>query len=149
MLEMLKSYSVGEIFIFIVILALAVKEGITLVKFYSKDISEHYDEKHQKEEDIKQANEKLTKLTLMVEQLQKDNEKQNKKIENLIDSDVQDIRSWIVQQHHACKQGKHLDDFEMDCVEKRFACYDKEGGNSYIHNLVEEIREMNNQNKEK
>lgn len=144
MLALLKSYSVGEIFIFIVVLALAVKEAISLYQYFAKGISDNFDKKYKKQETLNSLSEKISQLTIMVKQLQENNEQQNKKIENLTDSDVQDIRSWIVQQHHACQQGKRLDSFEMDCIEKRYACYDKEGGNSYIHNLVEEIRKMNN-----
>lgn len=144
MLALLKSYSVGEIFIFIVVLALAVKEAISLYQYFAKGISDNFDKKYKKQETLNSLSEKINQLTIMVKQLQENNEQQNKKIENLIDSDVQDIRSWIVQQHHACQQGKRLDSFELDCVEKRYACYDKEGGNSYIHNLVEGIRKMNN-----
>ena len=144
MLALLKSYSIGDIIIFRVILALAVKEVISLYQYFAKGLSDSFNNKYKKQETLNDLSEKINKLTIMVKQLQEDNKQQNKKIENLIDSDVQDIRSWIVQQYHACQQGKQLDPFEMDCVERRYACYDKEGGNSYIHNLVDEIRKMNN-----
>lgn len=148
MLALLKSYSVGEIIIFMVILALAVKEVISLYQYFAKGLSDNFNKKYKKEESFNDLSDKINQLTIMVKQLQEDNKQQNEKIENLIDSDVQDIRSWIVQQHHACQHGKQLDTFEMDCIEKRYGCYDKEGGNSYIHNLVDEIRKMNNSQKQ-
>ena len=37
-----------------------------------------------------------------------------------------------------------IDDFSLDVVEKRFARYKAEGGNTYIENLVEKLRQLPN-----
>lgn len=61
----------------------------------------------------------------------------------LTDSDRDDIRSWIVHQYHYfVEQRKWIDDFTMDALEKRYAHYCKEGGNSYVSNLMSELRKL-------
>ena len=37
---------------------------------------------------------------------------------------------------------KCIDDFSLDCIEKRFAHYQDEGGNSFIAALMAEIRAL-------
>ena len=61
----------------------------------------------------------------------------------LIKSDIDDIKSWIVEKYlfFFCKQG-WVDEFSMDTINKRFADYDAEGGNSYIEGLVHQIRSL-------
>ena len=65
------------------------------------------------------------------------------KISMLIKSDIDDIKSWIVEKYlfFFCKQG-WVDEFSMDTINKRFADYDAEGGNSYIEGLVHQIRSL-------
>ena len=55
------------------------------------------------------------------------------KIDLLIDSDKDDIKSYITREHHRfCYDLKEIDDFSLDCLEKRFKHYSDEGGNSFI-----------------
>lgn len=68
---------------------------------------------------------------------------QQKILEMLTESDRDDIRSWVVQQYHFfCEQKKWIDDFSMDALEKRYAHYVQEGGNSYITSLMDQIRAL-------
>jgi hypothetical protein len=70
-------------------------------------------------------------------------DKQQEVLTLLTNSDRDDIKSWIVQQYHYFYETKKwIDDFSMDSLEKRYACYQKEGGNSYITDLVEQIRTL-------
>ena len=61
----------------------------------------------------------------------------------LTESDKDDIKSWIVQQYHLFFEEKGwIDDFSMDSLEKRYACYQQEGGNSYIAGMVKQLRTL-------
>ena len=65
------------------------------------------------------------------------------KMDLLIESDKDDIKAWITEKHHFyCYQQKYIDDYTLDCLEKRFTRYEAEGGNSFIHNLMDDLREL-------
>lgn len=68
-------------------------------------------------------------------------EKVEIRTQDLTESDKNDIRAWIVEQYHKfyVSQG-WIDAFSADTIEKRFTDYKKEGGNSYIEQLVERLR---------
>ena len=67
----------------------------------------------------------------------------SKKINLLIDSDKDDIKSFITRQHHYfCYKIGWIDDFSLDCVEKRYQHYADEGGNSFIEGFMDELRAL-------
>ena len=60
-----------------------------------------------------------------------------------IESDKDDIKSWITEKHHFyCYERKWIDDYSMDCIEKRYGHYKDEGGNSFIEELMNELRSL-------
>ena len=64
-------------------------------------------------------------------------------INALIDSDKDDIKSFIVKEHHHfCYNQGWIDDYSMDGIEKRFKHYQDEGGNSYIEELMRDLRQL-------
>lgn len=65
------------------------------------------------------------------------------KIDLLIDSDKDDIKSYITREHHYfCYKLGYIDDFSLDCIEKRFKHYSDEGGNSFIENFMKDLRAL-------
>ena len=76
----------------------------------------------------------------------------------LIDSDKDAIKAFITQRHHHYVYEKGwIDDYSLDCIERRYVHYNDQGGNSFIGNLMSELREiprrpqssMNTEEKEK
>ena len=64
-------------------------------------------------------------------------------LEMIIESDKDDIKSWITEKHHFyCYERKWIDDYSMDCIEKRYRHYKDEGGNSFIEELMNELRSL-------
>ena len=69
----------------------------------------------------------------------------NEKIDALLASDKDAIKSWIVIFYKQYKEDpSKLDSMQMDLLERSFFHYKKEGGNSYIDNLMQELREIYN-----
>ena len=61
----------------------------------------------------------------------------------LIESDRDDIKSFITREHHRfCYQVGWIDDFSLDCIEKRYKHYKNEGGNTFIDGFMEELRAL-------
>lgn len=65
----------------------------------------------------------------------------------LIDSDKDAIKSYITKEHHYfCYQVGWIDDFSLDCLEKRYQHYEDQGGNSFIGGLMHDLRTLPNKN---
>lgn len=147
MKDLVGTYSAQEILLFLVTFALAVKGFVSfwdwgygrLKQVFKKEsdqeqeidsIQKHFDE-HIKEYEIMQNTQNET-LRLLTE-----------KINLLIDSDKDSIKSFITERHHHfCYEEEWIDDYSMDCIERRFRHYTDEGGNSFIHDLMEELRAL-------
>ena len=157
MLELLAGYSLSQIIVFIIILLLATKGCWELVDYFknkynqkfNKDYSlkkkeelleEHYKVcKQQHDETVIQynkLNDKLDGIANSVNDL-------SKRVDTLTESDMHDIKQSIVKDYHYFteKQG-WIDDFSLNVIELRFADYKEEGGNSFVENLVKELRAL-------
>lgn len=150
MLELLAAYSIKDIIIFIVLLSLAVKGVWTSsewayekgMKFFEKqtraekrnaDIESRFNEQSER---ISQIEDSLNAYSEILNNL-------NDKIDLLIKSDKDDIKSFIVEKHHYfCYRVGWIDDFSLDSIERRFEHYQAEKGNSYVENLMKELRNL-------
>ena len=65
------------------------------------------------------------------------------KLEDLTQSDMHDIKSWIVDQYHKfyVEQG-WIDAFNAETLARRYEDYKKEGGNSYIETLMDRLNTL-------
>lgn len=151
--ELLAKYSVSEIIIFIIILAFAIKELVTFFDWGRDRLRKVYDKDYKSMEQRKELQEEIDDLNKFYDEKKRvDNafanidrtfEKINKQIDMLMESDKEDIKSYIVKEHHffVYTQG-WIDDYSMECLERRFAIYRKEHGNSFVEGLMNEIRAL-------
>lgn len=143
MLDLLEAYSISEIIIFIIMLGIAIK---ALISFYDWAIARLRKFFKQETEQEKERDEMQAQIRQISSDVQKISEKQNKiseEINMLIASDKDDIKSYITREHHYfCYQKKYIDDYSLDCIERRYSHYKDEGGNSFIAHLMDEIRAL-------
>ena len=146
MLNLLSNYSIGEILVFIVVLAIAVKE---ICGFFDwcNDKLKNRDKKNQVQIDfqaeLKTNEQEIAKLAETFNSLQNNLKSLSEQVKLLIDSDKDDIKSYIVERHHYfCYDQKYIDDYSLDCLERRFKHYANEGGNSYIEDLMKDLRTL-------
>ena len=150
MLELLGTYSLTQIVTFIILLAIAVKEGITLVIWFKDFFKKKFNDDMKNTVATKERNEQICKIKEDMQTLIDSQEKIFKEIESfkqqlemIIESDKDDIKSWITEKHHFyCYERKWIDDYSMDCIEKRYGHYKDEGGNSFIEELMNELRSL-------
>lgn len=66
-----------------------------------------------------------------------------RKLQDLTISDMHDIKAWIVEQYQKfyVQQG-WIDAFSAETVDRRYSDYVKEGGNSYVENLMEQLHTL-------
>lgn len=160
MIDLLNTFSIEQILISIALIAMAIKGIVDYIKWVKTKNKEKFDEEYEK----KQKDEILSKYEETNADLQKRmancyssiegkidklssniNTRMNgmeEQLKILTDSDMHDIKSWIVEKHHHYKNLGWIDDFAMDTIEKRYLDYKKEGGNSYVDTLMEELRQL-------
>lgn len=81
-----------------------------------------------------------------IQQVRCDVEEIKQNVNLLITSDKDDIRAWITDKYHYFIQLGHIDDFTLDCLERRFRSYKQEGGNTYVDGMMEELRRLPRKN---
>lgn len=146
MAELITNYSWSEIILFVIAFAAAIKGVVTFWDWGKDRLRKAYDKEDKIEEiksliveNIKQMNEFSNIQAQTINEIQ--HLKEN--ITNLTASDKDDIKAWITEKHHHfCYEIKYIDDYSLDCIEKRYAHYVDEGGNSFISKLMEEIRNL-------
>lgn len=153
MKDLLANYSLSEIAFFLVIVVVAIKELVQLIDWFKARLKQIYDkdyaaqEEHEKlENEIEDLNKFYGEKKVVDEgfaKFEKAFEKVNTQIEMLIESDKEDIKAFITSQHHHFAYDKGwIDDYSMECLEKRFAIYEREHGNSFVEGLMNEIRAL-------
>lgn len=162
MIELFSTLTISQLFIFIVMIMLAAKELITILDFFWIKLRSIFDKEYKVKDEKKEILDRLEDLSQQITQQREEskafaqqleelkneyynfNKKQQQTLDSLIASDIEDIKSDIVKQYHYFTEKGWIDDFSMDALEKRFARYEEEGGNSYVHTLVEKLRQLPN-----
>lgn len=143
MMQLLKSYSISQILIFVVILAIAIKGVISFFDWAKDRVTKHVHENDRP--NIIQ--DRLNRLQTEQQSLTNSLTKIGQKLDMLIDSDRDDIKAYITQKHHhfIYKKG-YIDDYTMNILQQRYNHYKDEGGNSFIRSLMDELRALPKQN---
>ena len=148
--NLLTQYSLTEILVFLFVLIAALKTTLTSVEWLWERISrifkkQQQDVEHQ-EDFTKSVQESEKQIKELYELHSKTEANLNKIIDSiqlLINSDKDDIKAWITEKHHYyCYEKRHIDDYSLDCIEKRYAHYKDEGGNSFVEDLMRDIRRL-------
>ena len=97
------------------------------------DIQAEFNKLHERFDEI-QDELKIVKERLAVAEQQ---------LKDLTISDMHDIKSWIVEQYHKfyVQQG-WIDAFSAETIDRRYSDYKKEGGNSYIKTLIDQLHTL-------
>lgn len=139
LIQLLKQFDITTFLTFIIILALAAKGVIIFFDWVKERLMKMFNKQTKKQRQIEQ----LQQQEKSIKELKNDMESIQSKMNLLIESDKDDIKAWITEKHHFyCYQQKYIDDYTLDCLEKRFSHYEVEGGNSFVHNLMEELRAL-------
>ena len=162
MIELLSTLTFTQIFIYVVLILIAAKELLTLKDFFKNRVDKQYEIENS---DKKQIETILAEIKSLKEEIQAQKQEynvlksdiydfkqhyENKEGEHketlklLIESDRDAIKSFIVKEYHHFIDQQWIDDFSLDTIEKRFDHYKEEGGNSYICNLMKDLRDLPN-----
>lgn len=148
--ELLATFSIAEIIMFLVLFATALKGVITFWDWAVDRLRKIFNKQTQREADqaeilnkIEEVGKEVSEIKGEICDIKKRINENDKKTEVLIHSDKDDIKAWITERHHYyCYELGRIDDYGLDCMERRFAHYVAEGGNSYVHTLMEDVRRL-------
>ena len=161
MVELLTTYDLSEILIFIVLFAVAFKgvssfidwvrdkrRKITLEEMKPEELEKKimqeaetrekqiHELEVRREQDSTKLREQISGVASQVSNL-------TDKINLLVESDKDDIKAFITREYHYfCEQKGWIDDYSMDCIEKRYGHYIEERGNSFVKQLMEQLRAL-------
>lgn len=150
MMALLEAYSITEILLFLVMFAIAFKAIVSFWDWLVSRLTTHFVKQNERTLQQRENTKRFEEIDEKLELLFADHECQQaqmkkilNKIDELIDSDKDDIKSYITEKHdYFCKLG-HIDKYNLDCLEKRYSHYLDEGGNSFITDMMEELRHLN------
>lgn len=138
MVQFFQNYTIEATLVFLFMLGVALKQGFELFQYFRNKAVDQVDKVRDREQGAIRASEQLaTQNTELM--------KINEKIDQLLVSNEDSIKSWIVTLYKQRKKDPSgLDSMQMDLLERRFSHYKKMGGNSYVDNLMQELREIYN-----
>ena len=143
MLDVLLKYSFTDILIFIIILSLGVKQGIELVEWFKGKFKKGTDKAITEKERIERIDNKLEKYDKVLNDITENINDLKNETQLLISSDKDAIKAFITEKHHFfCYNQKWIDDYSLDVLEKRYEHYVDEKGNSFVKDLMEELRTL-------
>lgn len=139
MVQLFSKYSVSEIILFIVILSLALRRFVEFIDWLKKRTKQAVQEADAPALLQKAVQKQSQELLLIKTEL----DSLKKSINLLIASDKDDIRQALTRDHHYfCYTLHSIDDYSLDCMERRYSHYTQEGGNSYVHTLMQDVRAL-------
>lgn len=143
MLDLLKNYSLGEILMFIIILSLGVKQAFELIDWFKNKMKKGTDKAITEKERIERIDKKLENYDKVLDNITESIKDLKNETQLLLSSDKDAIKAFITEKHHYfCYTQKWIDDYSLDVLERRYEHYVDEKGNSFIKDLMEELREL-------
>jgi len=143
MLELLKHYSLTEIAFFIVLLAAAIKGAVTWFDWAKDRAGQKFESKQETSKVREELRKDIGDLKQSMNDIKNSVNGITKTVDLLMDSDKDDIKAYITREHHYfCYKVGYIDDYNLDCIERRYSHYKNEGGNSFIADLMSEIRAL-------
>lgn len=157
----LVKYSIQEILIFSVLLFFAIRQFMeakdwiqkeahswankdeALAKIEQKAAEERNLINKKLDEALKEREVYIKRMDERDDFLQKEIEAANENIKLLLESDRDDIKAWITREHnYFCNKLGEIDTYSLDCINRRYQHYVKEKGNSFIEDLMNEIKAL-------
>lgn len=150
MIELLSTFSIPQILLFIVLAAIAFKKVADFIDWFHDKVKSRDKRTIAKEQEQQQQKERFEKVEADVVELKQINtetieaiRQMNDKIDILMHSDKDAIKAWITREHHYfCYDKGWIDDYSLDCLERRYSHYVEEKGNSFISTLMDDLREL-------
>lgn len=134
-MEILNQYTLTELILILFGVGSAAMALLKIIDFFYDKLKRKFSKDKNTEDVTKQLEEKQKELDEKLSRVERS-------IHMLINSDKNDIKTWIVAKHRQLMLQQWVDAYDLDCIERRFADYSQEGGNSYVEDLIIDIRKL-------
>lgn len=149
-MTLLSHYTFTEIFMFVIVLAVSIQQCVNFFEWVKERVDRLFNKEHNNIIEKKQLEHRLQQGSEIMDDLKANQNETDAalkdlsdKIDMLINSDKDSIKAYITQRHHwFCYEKGWIDDFSLDCLEKRYQHYEDEGGNSFIGYFMDELRAL-------
>lgn len=149
MQELLETYSGSQIAMFLVILALAIKGVIDFIDWAKKRTRKYFQKENKENKIHEDLSDEIECCKIQIQTINKKAEATDETLNNilekinlLIDSDKDQIKTIITDKYHYFMEQKEIDDYSLDCLEKMFKHYTDEHGNSFIEDLMKQLKAL-------
>ena len=139
MTQLFSNYSISEIILFIIIIAIAIKNFVQFIDWSQKRTKQainRHEKPQQLQEITHQHEQQLDSIKQQIQLL-------TKSVNLLIASDRDDIKHSITKDHHYfCYTIGSIDDYSLDCIERKYSHYKEEKGNSFVDEMMKDLRNL-------
>jgi len=153
MIDLLKSFSVEQVIIFIFMLALGIKGLIDFIDWVKSKNEQKFQEDYKElrsQEDVQEDIEELQKNYSRYYQYAESLDNKITDITNTMNENfkiintalMHDIKQWIINQHKYYIELGWINISQLDMIEARYQDYVSLGGNSTVPGLMEELRAL-------
>lgn len=157
MKELLEHYTVAEIIIFLVAAGTILKGAVDFYDWGKARIKRIFDKEYTSEKKQDSIDKKFMEEDRRIKTLEENQtimidtlSKLNTKVDLLIESDKDDIKLFLTQKHHKhVYELKWIDDYNLECCERKYAQYLKENkeedddiNTSFIEGFMKELRAL-------
>ena len=144
--ELLARFELTDIIIMLTLLIIGVVELIKAIDWLRARFRKSYDEENTLKEEVEDLNKFYEEKKVVDEGFAKVNARIDKicdLVDMLVESDKESIKAYITERHHFfVQERKWIDYHSMDCLERRFAIYEREHGNSFVEDLMNDLRQL-------
>lgn len=153
MIDLLKSFTVEQVVIFIAMLALGIKGLIDFCDWVKNKNSDRFKKDYDEKRENEELKEKTKQLEESFDQCHQYVESLDTRIEDLTETIndnlkviniamMHDIKQWIINQHKYYIELGWINISQLDMIEARYEDYKALGGNSTVPGLMEELRAL-------
>lgn len=144
--ELLARFELTDIIIMLTLLIVGAEKLIKAIDWLRARFRKSYDEENTLKEEVEDLNKFYEEKKVVDEGFAKVNERIDKicdLVDMLVESDKESIKAYITERHHFfVQERKWIDYHSMDCLERRFSIYEREHGNSFVEDLMNDLRQL-------
>ena len=144
--ELLARFELTDIIIMLTLLIVGAEKLIKAIDWLRARFRKSYDEENTLKEEVEDLNKFYEEKKVVDEGFAKVNARIDKicdLVDMLVESDKESIKAYITERHHFfVQERKWIDYHSMDCLERRFSIYEREHGNSFVEDLMNDLRQL-------
>ena len=143
-------YSFQELVLLVIVILFVLKALNEVIAFFYDKIKNHFGIQNNKEQWEQNVSDSLNEIKDEIQTLRDQNIKTHRHQQEIDQSIAlvqerlqENTRSYLIDAHHKfCYDIRAIDDLSLQAMERRYLYYKTAGGNSFVDNLMDEVRNL-------